>query len=345
MDGGSKLDNSISRVLIETMVKKMLREMKEEPRRSTRNLVDLAVQFAKGRFQSYFLELIQNMLTNDKSAYFELVQDTVEHVGQERLLNFGMNVGYNSCTLGAKRIREWESSHGYNVPWAIALEVDKCGFQQSPKRYMSLVAEGEELGIFTWMLFVKEVTTEILTLIESYPDHAFFVFIDSINLTESLIEEILTLDNVMILVEYKDDVTECCKKLRKHRILYGIYYQYDWEGLDEIKSGNLFYDSQAMHAMATVLIPKRECSEELKDDVYQIAKDVRNSQRFSTIAWDLRGDNCFVDKVISDDDCFVYFNKDGDLCGWNQVVVENKKVLFQKRLQQILMENFPKNYD
>ena len=38
----------ISRVLIETVVRKMLREAKDSPERSIRNLVDMALYFSDG---------------------------------------------------------------------------------------------------------------------------------------------------------------------------------------------------------------------------------------------------------------------------------------------------------
>ena len=101
------MTNSISRVLIETIVRKTLRDIEESPERSTRNLVDMALQFSNGRFQKYFLETARGMLENENSAYYALVRDAVGNIDHERLLNFGMNVGYNSCTSGARRIREW----------------------------------------------------------------------------------------------------------------------------------------------------------------------------------------------------------------------------------------------
>ena len=46
--------NRASRILIETIVRKALKDIKKSPERSSRNLVDLALQFSEGKFQQDF---------------------------------------------------------------------------------------------------------------------------------------------------------------------------------------------------------------------------------------------------------------------------------------------------
>lgn len=50
------MENSLSRILIETTVRQTLKGLQENPKRSTRNLIDIALQFSEGRFQSHFLK-------------------------------------------------------------------------------------------------------------------------------------------------------------------------------------------------------------------------------------------------------------------------------------------------
>ena len=92
------MENSASRIIIETIVKKTIREIKDSPRRSIRNLVDMGLRFSNGRFQKMFFLAAQTMLQNQNSAYYRLIEDTVSNVNQQNLITFGMNVGYNSCT-------------------------------------------------------------------------------------------------------------------------------------------------------------------------------------------------------------------------------------------------------
>lgn len=52
------------------------------------------------------------MLQNDKSHYYALIKDTVDHVEEQHLLDFGMNLRYNSYTIGASIIRKIEKNRG-----------------------------------------------------------------------------------------------------------------------------------------------------------------------------------------------------------------------------------------
>ena len=91
-------------ILIETIVRKAIRDIRDSPKRSTRNLIDMALNFSEGRFQSRFFETAQSMLRDENSAYYRLIPDMVVNVDTEKIIHFGINLGYNSCTAGAKKI-------------------------------------------------------------------------------------------------------------------------------------------------------------------------------------------------------------------------------------------------
>ena len=61
--------HSVSRTLIETFVRKKLIELRDNPERGTRNLVDMALNFSKGRFERRFFTAAQQMLQNEQSGY------------------------------------------------------------------------------------------------------------------------------------------------------------------------------------------------------------------------------------------------------------------------------------
>lgn len=98
--------NIINRILIEAVVKNTLKEIEDSPERSIRRLVDMALNFSEGRFKNDFFGVAQRMLENENSPYYDLIRDVVTHVDHERILRLGMNVGFNSCTEGAKTIRK-----------------------------------------------------------------------------------------------------------------------------------------------------------------------------------------------------------------------------------------------
>jgi len=331
----------MSRILIETMVKRTLRDIEEDPERNVRNLVDMALQFSKGRFQKRLLEVIQEMLKNENSAYYKLVRDVVTNVDHDRLLTFGMNIGYNSCTAGAKKIREWETKTGYNVPWVICLELESELSLKYSGCYERLISQGEQIGVFTWILFMNESLEEVLMLVEEHPDSAFIILGSADKFTERFLEQIESFQNVMLLVKYNQYADDLCKSFRDKKLLYGVYYCYKQEEIESIENGELFCDIQTLHPAAAVLMPAEKYAAELQEYVYQILLDTRQSQKYPTLIWDLYGDNCFVDEIISADSCFLFIDKNGCLCDRNIETVR-KQVLCNQSLQQILSENFQK---
>ncbi len=336
--GGMCLEKGISQIVIETMVRNALRDIKEDPERSLRNLVDMALHFSKGRFQKRFLEIVQKMLENENSAYYTLVWDVVKNVENEKLINFGMNIGYNSCTLGAQKIREWEQENGYNVPWAVFIEIgNHFG------RYHELVSEGEQIGIFTWLLFVDNNTEEVLSLIEKHSDSAFIVFCNAELMTEEWIDGISSLKNTMLVIEYDENAADICRRLRSEKLLYGVYYCYTAKDVQSIGNGDLFYDVQPLHPTVTILMPTDKACCKIQEQVYEMVLDARESQQYPTVALELQGDVSLIDKVISGESCLVYFNKEGDLCNIKKEIIGIKQILLQNSLKEILMGNFQKN--
>jgi hypothetical protein len=144
------MENSTSRILTGSVVKRTLKNMKENPERSIRNLVDMALQFTSGRFQQDFFATAQTMLQNENSAYYRLVRDIVSHADTDRLYTFGMNLGYNGCTTGAQRIRENEKKLNCNIPWTVAIQIDAEQFEEKEQQYQATIQAGEKLGIYVW---------------------------------------------------------------------------------------------------------------------------------------------------------------------------------------------------
>ena len=82
------MENSVNRIMVNTIVKKAIHDLKADPERTVRNLIDMALKFADTRFQQQFYSGAQSLLTNEKSAYYDLVKDTITQVNEETLLTF-----------------------------------------------------------------------------------------------------------------------------------------------------------------------------------------------------------------------------------------------------------------
>lgn len=337
------MKNNTSRIIIETIVKRTLRNIKDSPERSIRNLVDMALHFSGGRFQRNFFEVAQTMLQNENSPYYGLIEDTVSHVDAERILRFGMNIGYNSCTIGAKTIREIERKENYNIPWMVSLYLDTGKFYIHQKKYQSFISQGENLGIYTWVLFPDENPQKVLSLVQSHPDSAFILFCSPREITQDFTSSASMLKNLMIVVQYKENVHDACRLLREKGLLYSIYFCYRNSYEETIINGHLIYNIQRLHPVFTILHAATECSAQVKEKVYETVKQARKLQKFQTIVWESTYDSCFVDGIISNESCLATFNSEGYLLTLQEAKANEYLNLFHNDLAPILKTAFPKS--
>jgi len=336
------MKTTTSRIIIETMVRKALRDIKDSPERSSRNLVDMALQFATGRFQQHFFSAAQTMLQNEHSPYYGLIQDVVTHVDTDRILSFGMNLGYNSCTMGAKTIRKLEEEENFDIPWNLHLNLASASFKENRTRYQDLISQGENLGIYTWMLFYKDYYYGYLSLAKEHPDSAFVLFIAHQDITASFMEDLLEINNIMLVVKYSEDASSACDMLREAGIPYSVYFVYHEKDLPSILDGELFFIAEQVHPIFTALLAAPDCPPNVRRRVYEHISSARKEHLYQTIPWETVSDSDFVDGIISNESCQAGFDSNGDFVTMTEYERIEEQNLFQKDLKDILKAIYPK---
>ncbi|MCD8146277.1 MAG: hypothetical protein LUD84_03165 [Clostridiales bacterium] len=334
--------HTVNRTLIETFVRQKLRELREDPDRCTRTLVDMALHFSTGRFQKDFFLAAQTMLENEDSSYYALIQDAATHIDQEHLLTFGMNIGYNSCTAGAKVIREIEARQGFNVPWTVTLHTDSVRYPAMEKGYQSLVEQGKALGIYTWMLHPNGKPEALLPLVESQPDCAFVLFGQADQMGGSFLNRAAELKNLMLVVKYTEQAEEFCRQLRQRRMLYGAYLPYRRSEAAQVVCDSTLQDVSVLHPGVTIFLPLEPDEGETGAADYQFVLTARNEQKYRTLPFEMWGDIRRIDSIISDEAVVASFDGEGQLSlsGTDQPF-EGLSFL-EKPLAEILSAAFPK---
>lgn len=335
------MENSMSRILIETTVRQTLKGLRENPKRSIRNLVDMALHFSEDRFQNHFFQTARTMLEHEDSAYYSLVEDATSHIEVEHLVKFGMNLGYNSCTWGAQRIRRNEQQLGFNIPWTVFFQMDDLQCLDHLFQYDSAIEEGEQLGIYTWILLSHTDPLALLPLIEHHSDSAFFLFCRPEDVTASLLDEIAPIKHLMLVVRWEDQADEVCAMLRDAQLPYSVYVPYDQNSLQAITSGELFSDTQQLHPLFTVLAARPGCPAHIQNLAHQAAVEARNGQCYQTVPWELYHDIRMLDEIISDDACCVFFDGHGRLFAPDNPTSPGN--LFEEGLTSLIQRAYPKH--
>lgn len=305
------MSNSINEILIETTVKQAIKRIQDDPERSTRNLVDIALSFSNGRFQRRFLEIAQEMLQNEQSSYYHIISDVIANIDSERILTMGMNIGYHSCTCGARKIRKLESEESFNIPWCVSLEIEGAKYQEQCTAYHSLIEQGQELGIYTWLIFCKEKTPQIFELTESFPDCAFIFICPPEEITNTLLDEASSVYNVLFVVTYDEDVEQACQLLRKRRFPYAVMYCYTEDDLEKIINGNLLTDCEILHPVFTILCPTKPYGAIVQENIRYYVQTTRQQQIYKTIPFDFVNDILAIDSIISDEALWLHFDSAG----------------------------------
>ena len=336
------MQDSVSRALIETVVRRALRDIGDSPERSSRNLIDMALTFAEGRFQQTFFQTAQRLLCDEHSAYYTLVRDVVAHVDSERLVSFGMNVGYNSCTWGARMIRENEVALNFDIPWSLLLEIDGERFAEREAAYRSMIEQGKMLGIYMWMLFAGDAPGRVLSLAAEHDDCAFALFCAPESVSEAFLDEAQALNNLMIVVRDGDDAADVCARLRGRKLLYSLYVPYGDGDADEILGDELLCAVQPLHPVFTAFVPKRGCSAEASRRVHQHVIRERMALKCNTVLWELVQDGMYVDQIISENACSAAVDAQGDFYALSAGKKEAMGNLFEESLKDVLCHAFPK---
>lgn len=336
------MENNVNRILIEAAIKKTLNQIQDDPERSIRNLVDMALNFSEGRFQHRFFKIAQDMLQNEQSCYYRILPDIVANVDKERILTFGMNIGYNSCTNGAKTIRKTEETEHFNIPWSISLKLNGLDYVEKKEKYHLLISQGVNLGIYTWNIFSLGQTPYLIEMIHSFPECAFIVFCTPGEIIPTLLDELNAIHNVMFVVQLTRGVEDACELLRSGNHLYSVYYPYQEQDIMRIISGDLLSDTENLHPVFTALLAMPLCSQNTRSRIYQYIQQARSEQKYKTIPFDVIYDTLYIDSIISDEACSIGFNKEGICYSFAEQTLEENTNFFDNSLYEILKIVSPK---
>lgn len=330
-------NRDFNRILIEGAVSRTMSQLRKDPRRSLRNLVDLGVTFSRGRFQKPFLEMAQTMLENQESAYYDLLELLAGQVDPEHIKTFGINLGYEGLTKGAATIRKMERLEGCNIPWVISLA---WGGGMDQAAISHLIHQGMEQGVFVYGLLgdqVPLVTVQELT--ERFPRCAFFLMTTGRNILAQPLEPLRACDNLYISVETGEEAMGACEALAGEELFYGVHQTYGDEGCISPERLESYMDYRPV---AVLLLPEDDGAYRLSQSIHQQVKALRMSQKYPFVLAETLGDSLYIDQVISGEGCILNILENGDARGIGREGLWQGGNILDMPLTQILRQYTPK---
>lgn len=334
--------SDLTRTILSATVDKAIDDIRKDPDRTARNLIDLGLHFSNGAFQKRLFATAQNMLKNEESAYYTLIKDVVYHVEQETLKMFGMNLGYNGCTNGACLIRENEEKYGYNIPWAIAFTLAPCCALLQGGRIEDAIAQARALGVYTYLLFCDtDCIEQVSRLVTQYSDCAFLLFTTPEVLTSENVARLYGKHNLMVSVLVDSPAfSDCAARLREGKFLFAAhsYYTDSCDALASILEEVIL----PSHCVFTFFIAGDESGVQTRERAASQVRAIRAAQRYPTVLIDLLSDLLHIDQIVSDEACSVGFCVDGSAYLFGQSGSYTEYNVCNSRIADILKKIAPR---
>ncbi len=325
--------------VIKTAVKNGIRYIQDNPKRGVRNLLDLGEYFASGRFQKSFFVLAHEMLNNEDSCYYTMIENAVKNINHDTLTNFGINMGYNSFTFGAKIIREKEKALDCKIPWILVFDFRKKAENHLGKdEIIDLISQGKGMGIYSYIVLIdkNDILIELSSIIKNNDDCAFIAVLNPEVINEEYAEKISKITNLCLLVTIDNLNVHIAnvEYLKEYKCMYGGCFYYDENNYSYIEEGKVSDMILSMNSSFGLMIGKQNCSlkAEAGTDNYIYDSRYNNSPVF---IMELYEDINRINKIISDNTCFLSVDSIGQ-AGFSDLDNKTKHNMRANTLEEIL---------
>ncbi|MGN0361222.1 MAG: hypothetical protein ACI4ET_00080 [Bilifractor sp.] len=310
--------NNITRALIDASVDRGLREIEEDPKRSIRKLTDMGRMFSKGRFMDEVLSIVQDLLRNDDSPYYETIEKMLRNTDRKNLKDFGISFGYSGLTYGGKVIRENDASLSYQVPWALCLRINPTlKDSMSVSELASCVRQGKSMGIYCYFIRLSGSASclgRLMDLVRQNPECAFVSLFPDEHLNSTQIAGIKECTNSLVLFSSKGLHSQAnIEAMKQNKILFGVYAEYGNEDAALWYNDQKAEDLARMNTGINLLVSDDSCSRRNEARVAKYCRSLRTHPEYPMILFDLIGDAKQISHIISEDECYFELLENGDI--------------------------------
>ncbi len=336
---------ALNRTLIEAVVTRSLNEIERDPRRGIRKMVDLGAHLAIGRSQRRFLSLIRQLLNDESTPYYELIERLIRTTRRGNLKRFGIDLGYNSWTLGAAAIRRRELRHRHNIPWIITCLIGGSDGPGSGE-LLSLVEQGRAMGIYCYGLVFRTAAelSACSEVFHRFPDCAFFLFLAPELLNNTTAEQVAECDNLMLFIKAEPGLwPRAAARLSEQGTLHALYLPYtSAEEAEQALTGRLCDELAEHDGCILCLAAGSDLSPQTDRAVRDLVYAFRQTPTAPILAVDYITDCLAIDEIISEDFCLLFFAHGKTYCKTAQRIHTLDSDFRRQPLTRLLAEALPR---
>ena len=355
----AKIDfaHKAQRKMFEVVLDAAIKHSDSDRRKALMQLVDLIEKTLGDVWGPAAYKMFRDIFSNPDSKWMKYIDNLLNDVHPNIIKAKALNTAYEAGYRGFRIAQDMKKKHDINIPWIILVDPTsacnlKCtgcwsaeyGYliQLSYEELDRIITEGEELGIYAWLMTGGEPLirkADILKLAEAHPYSSFHIFTNGTLIDDAFCEEVVRLGNIApsISLEGFEEVNDLRRgkgvfqkvmhamdTMKKHKLLFGTSICYTSsnyktvtsdEFLDMIISKGVKY-TWYFHYMPVGNDASTDLllTPEQREYMYHRVREIRAGEGGKPIiAVDFQNDGEYVSGCVAGGKYYCHINPNGDV--------------------------------
>ena len=354
----AKIDfaHKAQRKMFEAILDSVIKHSNSDRTKVIKQLVDLVKKTMYDIWGSATYEMF-GFSSKPDSKWMKYIDNLLNDVHPNIIKAKALNTAYEAGYRGFRIAQDMKKKHDINIPWIILVDPTsacnlKCTgcwsaeyghlIQLSYEELDRIITEGEELGIYAWLMTGGEPLirkADILKLAEAHPYSSFHIFTNGTLIDDAFCEEVVRLGNIApsISLEGFEEVNDLRRgkgvfqkvmhamdTMKKHKLLFGTSICYTSsnyktvtsdEFLDMIISKGVKY-TWYFHYMPVGNDASTDLllTPEQREYMYHRVREIRAGEGGKPIiAVDFQNDGEYVSGCVAGGKYYCHINPNGDV--------------------------------
>ena len=354
----AKIDfaHKAQRKMFEAILDSVIKHSNSDRTKAIKQLVDLVKKTMYDIWGSATYEMF-GFSSKPDSKWMKYIDNLLNDVHPNIIKAKALNTAYEAGYRGFRIAQDMKKKHDINIPWIILVDPTsacnlKCTgcwsaeyghlIQLSYEELDRIITEGEELGIYAWLMTGGEPLirkADILKLAEAHPYSSFHIFTNGTLIDDAFCEEVVRLGNIApsISLEGFEEVNDLRRgkgvfqkvmhamdTMKKHKLLFGTSICYTSsnyktvtsdEFLDMIISNGVKY-TWYFHYMPVGNDASTDLllTPEQREYMYHRVREIRAGEGGKPIiAVDFQNDGEYVSGCVAGGKYYCHINPNGDV--------------------------------
>ena len=344
------------RKMFEAILDSVIKHSNSDRTKAIKQLVDLVKKTMYDIWGSATYEMF-GFSSKPDSKWMKYIDNLLNDVHPNIIKAKALNTAYEAGYRGFRIAQDMKKKHDINIPWIILVDPTsacnlKCTgcwsaeyghlIQLSYEELDRIITEGEELGIYAWLMTGGEPLirkADILKLAEAHPYSSFHIFTNGTLIDDAFCEEVVRLGNIAPSISLEgfeevnnlrrgkgvfQKVMHAMDTMKKHKLLFGTSICYTSsnyktvtsdEFLDMIISKGVKY-TWYFHYMPVGNDASTDLllTPEQREYMYHRVREIRAGEGGKPIiAVDFQNDGEYVSGCVAGGKYYCHINPNGDV--------------------------------